>query len=89
MKRFYAITWFSLKDRNHLQRTTYVQVVKPTGKTSIDAKTALDIFCSEYGNLSKNEITCIKELDENYKQIGEDIKPTGENGMIPTIRKRA
>ena len=89
MKRFYDIIWFSLKDRNHLERTTRIQVTKPTGKTSIDAKKALDLLCSEYGNLSKIEIICIKELDENFEQIGEDIKPTGENGMIPTIRKRA
>lgn len=75
MKRSYLITWF--KNGYHESvRETLVNIPKPTGKTSKDAKAALDIFMTYNGSLKKNTIVSIKELDENKKQIGKDITPS-------------
>lgn len=93
MIRSYEITWYALNDTRYGReaqiRTTNIKIGRPRGVTSVDAKAAVDLFCKEFGNLKRNAIVSIKELDENGEQIGEDIKPTGENGIIPTIRKRA
>lgn len=87
MKRFYDITWYATKDRNPIERTNRIQIGKPRGVTSVDAKAAVDLFCREFGNLNKITIVCVKELDENLKQIGEDIVPTDEVGILPVKHK--
>ena len=82
MTRYYMIEWYPKK--NCIARINKITINEPTGRTDIDAKTAVDLFVHSFGNLKKNNIVCIKEFDENG-QIGEDIKPTeGENAIIPT-----
>lgn len=86
MIRNYNITWYPTRDGEDFKRETFVKLSKPTGKTSYDAKAALNIFTSQCGNLKKNTIVKIVEMDENG-QIGEDILPVnGENSIIPTKR---
>lgn len=83
MIRKYRITWFSNKDK--LQRTSYVKLSKPVGDTSVDAKAALNIFISQFGNLKYNTIIKIQEFDENNNQLGEDIVPQNDTSFIPVV----
>ena len=85
MIRNYSIEWYPTKDGEDFKRSTFIKLSKPTGKTEYDAKAALNIFISQCGNLKKNTIIRIKEMDESG-QIGEDIIPTNENTIIPTAK---
>ena len=82
MVRHYLIKWVSKNDRLKMERTTEIKLNDPTGLTEIDAKCALNIFTKNFGNLTKNDIICIKEIGENG-QIGEDIVPT-TTSILPT-----
>lgn len=42
---------------------------------SADAKNATEIFMKTFGNLKKNTINYIQEIDENHQPIGEKIIP--------------
>ena len=87
MERIYAINWYPTKDGESVSRTTMVKISKPTGKTDIDAKVAVGLFTKTCGNLKRNTIIKIQELDEDCKQIGEDIVPSiEENAIIPSGR---
>ena len=85
VKRIYAINWFLTKEKRPLARTSYIRINNASGDTSIDAKRAVNIFVSSFGNLKKNTIIWIKELDEAGNQLGEDIIPTGDS-IIPEKR---
>jgi hypothetical protein len=88
MTRIYRIKWFPKKEGAESTRHTLIKISNPTGETSKDAHSAVEIFISSCGNLKKNEIVCIQEFDENKKQIGEDIVPTStENNIIPISKK--
>lgn len=87
MTRKYTIEWVENKDRLQMKRTTWITLSSPTGRVEIDAKKALNLFTRNFGNLKKNTIFCIKEFDENNKQIGEDIKPSSEENAIIPMRK--
>lgn len=65
-----------------------VTLSKATGDIGIDAKNALGIFIASTGNLKKNEIISIQEIDENGKSIGEPITPQGDNGMVPIVSSK-
>ena len=85
MIRNYNIEWYPTKDGENFKRETFIRLSKPTGRTEYDAKAALNIFTSSCGNLKKNTIIRIKEMDENG-QIGEDIVPTDGSSIIPAGR---
>lgn len=42
---------------------------------SADAKSATEVFMKTFGNLKKNTINYIQEIDENHQPIGEKIIP--------------
>jgi len=91
MKRFYAIEWYPTKEKKYggtpIMRTTVLTLTNPTGRVEFDAKNALNLFTKSCGNLKKNTVIKIKELDENGVQIGEDIVPTSdENSIIPVAK---
>ena len=86
MIRNYNITWYATKDGEAFTRQTFLRLSKPTGRTEFDAQAALNIFISQFGNLKKNTIVKIIEMDENG-QIGDPIVPTGDNAIIPTARR--
>ena len=87
MTRFYRFKWYPTKDGEIVSRHTLIRLSNPTGKTEIDAKNALNLFTKSCGNLKRNTIIRIQELDEDGKQIGEDITPsTEENAIIPSGR---
>ena len=85
MIRNYNIEWYPTKDGEKLKRTTFIKLSKPTGRTEHDAKAALGIFTASCGNLKKNTIIKIVEMDENG-QIGEDIVSTDGSSIVPTGR---
>ena len=88
MKRQYNFEWYETKMAKYgdpIIRHSIIDLSHPTGKTEIDAKKALSIFMAVNGNLKKNTIVRIKEMDENG-QIGEDIVPSeGENAIVPMV----
>ena len=87
MERIYNIEWYPTKESELVKRNTMILLSKPTGKTEIDAKEAVNIFTKSCGNLKKNTIIRIKEIDECGNQIGEDIVPSNEeNAIIPSGR---
>ena len=63
-----------------------ISISKPTGDIGLDAKAAVGIFISSTGNLKKNEIIEIQEVDENNEPIGEVIKPMDSPSIVPTGR---
>lgn len=88
MIRNYNFEWFENKDNKYgtaRHRFNTIRLSAPSGKTSIDAKIALNIFINSFGNLKKNTIVRIKEMDE-HGQIGEDIIPSENSSIVPSER---
>ena len=85
--RYFLITYKENK-RNRLGIVMHrkISISKPTGDIGLDAKTAVGIFISSTGNLKKNEIIEIQEIDENNEPIGEVIKPMDNTSIVPTGR---
>ena len=67
-------------------RNTKIVISKPVGDIGVDAKAAVSVFINSIGNLKKNEIIEIQEVDENNKPIGEMIKPMDNTSIVPTGR---
>lgn len=65
------------------ERQQKVLLSRANGDLSRDAKLALNIFMKNEGNLKKNEIISIQELDKNDNPIGEPITPTEDSAIIP------
>ena len=91
MKRSYEFEWYETKEKNYgkepIIRKHMVYLSKPVGKVEKDAKTAVGIFCKNFGNLHRNTIIRIKEFGDDGVQIGEDIIPSdAEDAIIPTKR---
>lgn len=86
MTRMYCITWYPTRDGDNMKRDTFIKLSKPTGQTNYDAKAALNIFISKFGNIKKNTIIKIIEMDENG-QIGEPITPMEDSTIIPAGRR--
>lgn len=83
--RNFEITWFK-NERNPIERKNLITVTRPTGAIEKDAKAALGIFSAEFGNLKKNTIVSIAELDKDGNQVGELIKPIEGSSVVPTGR---
>ena len=87
MIRLYDIKWHLAKEERcgkaPVNRTTMVKLTDAKGEVAVDAKRALNIFIKSCGNLKKNVVTEIIEMDEDGVQIGEKITPTGDS-IIPT-----
>lgn len=56
----------------------------PDANIGIVAKNATDVFKSSFGNLKKNRIISIQEIDENGTPIGEAIIPDDDTSIVPT-----
>lgn len=70
MKTF-EILWFkNEKYGNPIERKAVIQ--------STDAQSALQVFMSANGNLKKNTVIHIQELDKEGNPIGEPIVPSEE-----------
>lgn len=84
--RAFIIKWKENK-RYALERENLVNVTKDTGDIGIDAKAALNLFCANFGNLKKNEIIFIQEVNEKGENIGEPIVPTSDESSIVPYKK--
>lgn len=74
MKTF-EILWFkNEKYGNPIERKTVIQ--------SIDAQSALQVFMSANGNLKKNTVIHIQELNKKGEPIGEPIVPAEESAPV-------
>ena len=70
MKTF-EILWFkNEKYGNPIERKTVIQ--------SSDAQSALQVFMSANGNLKKNRVIHIQELNKDGNPVGEPIVPENE-----------
>lgn len=87
MKDFKIIYKRKSKYQNEIPRRSIISIQNPTGDIGKDAKAALNIFIKSIGNLKKYDIIEIQELDKEGKQIGESIKPTEENFIVPFKKK--
>ena len=88
MLRDFLFTYKEKKKNGfELVRNKKVSIAKATGDISVDAKAALGVFISATGNLKKNEIISIQELDIlTGKPIGEPITPVADTSIVPTGR---
>jgi hypothetical protein len=81
--RAFIFKWKENK-KYSIERENLIQISRETGDIGQDAKAALNLFCANFGNLKKNEIITIQEVDEHGVEIGEPIKPTSnENNIVP------
>jgi len=88
MEARFEIQWRKQsKNNSEPIRTTLVRVPSAEGSVGIDCSRAVDLFCGCFGNLKKNEIIKIRELDENGNQIGEDITPSDKEVIMPVKKK--
>ena len=84
MKRTFAFKWYeNTRYGSPFERTNLVLVSKATGDIGSDAKAATEIFSKTFGNLKKNTIVSIQELDEKGAAIGEPIIPSDEVVTVP------
>ena len=86
MKRTFIFNWYeNTRYGSPIERKNTV-FVAGTGDIGHDAKQATDVFCKSFGNLKKNTIVSIQEVNDKGESIGEPIIPTEENSIIPTKR---
>jgi hypothetical protein len=80
--RYFVIEWSKKNQSN--KRKNKISINKPTGEIGYDAKSALNIFCGQFGGLNKNEVYSIQEVNEEGDNIGEPIVPLENTNIIPT-----
>lgn len=83
MKRTFVFNWY--------ENTRYGEPIKRknsimlggTSDIGHDAKNATELFCKNFGNLKKNTIISIQEINDKGEPVGEPIIPADENSIIP------
>lgn len=80
MQRFFVFRWCT---KDLIKRTNLIKLSKASGNIGVDAKAATDLFIRAFGNLKKNTILCIQELDEKGVPIGEPITPMENTNIVP------
>lgn len=84
MKNF-EFTWYANERYGEpIQRKNIVGLSKPTGLIEYDAKAATELFTKGFGNLKKNTIVSIQELDAKGNPVGEPIVPDTD-AIVPVI----
>ena len=82
--RNFEFTWYEKNDRLKMERHNKVQAaVVDTEEIGTAAKLATDIFCRTFGNLNKNEILSIQQIDKDGNPIGEPIVPMEGSSIVP------
>ena len=85
--RNFEFTWYEKNDRLKMERHNKVQAaVVDTAEIGTAAKLATDIFCRTFGNLNKNEIVSIQQIDKDGNPIGEPITPMGGSSIVPIAK---
>lgn len=81
--RNFVFNWYeNVRYGTPIERKNTIQVTK-TSDLGHDAKKATDVFCKGFGNLKKNTIISIQEMNDKGEPIGEPIVPTEENSIVP------
>ena len=84
MQRF-NFTWYAKQDK--IERHTKVQTnVADSAELSIGAKAATDLLSRTLGNLNKNEIVSIQQIDKDGNPIGEPILPMEGSSIVPIAK---
>ena len=81
--RNFEFTWYEKNDRLKMKRHNKVQAAVVDTAEIGAAKLATDIFCRTFGNLNKNEIVSIQQIDKNGNPIGEPIVPMEGSSIVP------
>lgn len=84
--RSFIIKWKENK-KHSIERENLITVSRESGDIGIDAKAALNLFCANFGNLKKNEIISLQEVNENGEHIGLPITPTSDENKIVPYKK--
>ena len=85
--RNFEFTWYEKNDRLKMERHNKIQAaVVDTAEIGIAAKLATDIFCRTFGNLNKNEIVSIQQIDKDGNPIGEPIVPMEGSSIVPIAK---
>lgn len=83
--RKFIFTWYK-KETNPVERKNTVTVSKDFSDIATAAKLATELFVKDFGNLKKNEIVNIQEIDKDGAFIGEPIVPEVDSAIVPTGR---
>ena len=84
MKRFFKFTWYENKIKiDPPLRRNIVVVSNASEDIGEAAKAATGLFTKGFGNLKKNTIVSIQELDKDGFPLGEIIKPQEDSAIVP------
>ena len=84
MKRIFDFTWHeNVKFGQPVVRTNRVMVAS-NGDVGQAAKAATNVFTKNFGNLKRNNIISIQEVDEKGNKVGEPIVPQEDTSIVPT-----
>lgn len=83
--RKFIFTWHK-KEKNPIERNNTVAVSKDFSDIAVAAKMATELFVKNFGNLKKNEIVKIQEIDKDGNFVGEPIVPENDSAIVPTGR---
>jgi phenylpyruvate tautomerase PptA (4-oxalocrotonate tautomerase family) len=77
--RNFAFTWHkNEKCIEPIIRHNSITVSNASDNIAFAAKAATELFCKTFGNLKKNTVVHIQELDKEGNPIGEPIVPENE-----------
>ena len=86
MKRIFDFTWHeNVRFGQPMIRTNRVMVAS-NGDVGQAAKAATNVFTRNFGNLKRNTIVSIQEINEKGEKVGEPIIPQDETSIIPAGR---
>ena len=84
--RNFLFTWHeNVRYGKPMVRTNLV-TVNASGEIGQVAKAATNVFTKNFGNLKRNTIVSIQEINEKGEKVGEPIVPQDETSIIPTGR---
>lgn len=75
MNRKFNFNWYENTRYGSPMKRTNSITVKGTNDIGFDAKAATEVFCREFGNLKKNTIESIQEINMKGEPVGEPILP--------------
>lgn len=86
--RKFEFTWFK-NEKYHptIERKNIIEVGKSYSNVGEAAKAATALFTRSFGNLKKNTIVSIQEIDEKGNPVGEVITPVDETSIVPVARQ--
>lgn len=78
---YFLFTWYKKKDK--IERHNTISIYTDADDIGYKAKSAMNVFCNNYGSLKYNEVVSIQELDENKQPVGEPIVPMNDTQIVP------